>query len=112
MRNKTFACSLPTGSLLGGLLEPGSLVVQCLSGSQGSGGNTCGIGFVVRSPRVPVQCQASSCTFITGQSNLTCANTTCSCPGDATCGNSSEWRRLLAMVLLDDWCLSHLHLLP
>lgn len=80
---KSFACSLPPGGLLGGLLEPGSLLVQC------SANKTCSIGFVVASPRVAVQCAASGCTFAAGQSSLTCAATTCSCPGDASCGNST-----------------------
>ena len=101
---KSYSCSLPPDGLLGSLLEPGSLVVQCSTGlapgqTLPSGGRrlaqaagpSCSIGFVVASPRVEVKCAASSCTFAAGQSSLTCASTSCACAGDATCGANGEW---------------------
>jgi hypothetical protein len=60
--------------------------VQCSAANA-----SCGIGFVVASPRVQVQCAATGCSFTPGQSNLTCSDTSCSCAGDASCANSSEW---------------------
>lgn len=82
---KSFACALPPDGLLGGLLQPGSLLVQCTPGSA-----ACTIGFTVKSPAVDVACRASGCTFVNGAASLACASTTCSCPADATCGNNSE----------------------
>ncbi|KAL4857919.1 ATP-binding cassette sub-family G member 2 [Chlorella vulgaris] len=81
---KSFACSLPADGLLGSLLEPGSLLIQCSPSAA-----NCSIGFGVTSPRVAVKCAATDCSFVAGQSSLTCASTACSCPADATCGNNS-----------------------
>lgn len=88
---KSYACSLPSEGLLGGLLEPGSLLVQCATGSK-----NCTIGFTVKSGGVAVGCEATACTLADGQASLTCGATKCSCPKDTTCGNSSEsaWARV------------------
>lgn len=82
---KSYACGLPPGGLLGSLLAPDSLLVQCNTATE-----ECSIGFTVASNNVAVACQATGCAFTDGTANLTCSATACSCPADATCGNNGE----------------------
>lgn len=87
---KSFACNVPASDFVGGLLEPGSLLVQCTPAA-----SECTLGFKVKAGGVAVGCEASGCTFVNGQASLNCSATACSCTADTTCGNNSEWRIVL-----------------
>lgn len=102
---KSWSCALPSDNAIAGLLEPGSLLLQCSTGVAGTGtlptaeqaaagapapAGNCSISFRLASNKLEVKCAATNCTLRAGQASLACSATSCACASDATCGGDGE----------------------
>lgn len=106
-RLKSWSCALPANNPIAALLEPGSLLLQCSTGLDGTAtlptaeqaaagapapAGNCSISFrlAMASNKLQVACAASNCTLRAGQASLACSSTACGCASDPTCGGDGE----------------------
>jgi hypothetical protein len=89
-QTKNYACLLTDG-FLSSIIIPDSVSVACSTRTAAGTTPSCEVNFLVKDPQVKLECLTSECGIkVDSQESIYCAEATCSCPDDETCGDNGE----------------------